>query len=80
MPYIPELVRENYDLGFAIHDAGTLTYVLVKATLRYMEGEPRSFETYAKAIGAIECAKAELYRRLVAPYEDIKREQNGDVF
>lgn len=32
------------------------------------------------AIGALECAKLELYRRIAAPYEDEKIKQNGDVY
>lgn len=31
-------------------------------------------------IGALECCKLELYRRVLAPYEDIKIKQNGDVY
>ena len=31
-------------------------------------------------IGALECAKLELYRRVAAPYEDGKILQNGDVY
>jgi hypothetical protein len=33
-----------------------------------------------EAIGALECAKIELYRRLAAPYEDEKRQETGDVY
>ena len=31
------------------------------------------------AIGVLECAKLELYRRQAAPYEDKKIEENGEV-
>ena len=31
-------------------------------------------------IGALECAKLELYRRVAAPYEDDKIIENGDVY
>jgi len=30
-------------------------------------------------LGALECAKLEFYRRLVAVYEDVKIRENGDV-
>lgn len=33
-----------------------------------------------EAIGVLECAKLELYRRIAAPYEDGKKEENGDVY
>ena len=32
------------------------------------------------AIGDIESAKLEIYRRLLAPMEDRKRKENGEVF
>ena len=31
-------------------------------------------------IGVLECAKLELYRRVAAPYEDDKIDENGDVY
>ena len=45
-----------------------------------------SFENLLKyseinsVIGVLECAKMELYRRIAAPYEDKKCEENGDVY
>ena len=30
-------------------------------------------------IGALECAKLELYRRIIGPYEDKAIEKNGDI-
>jgi len=39
---------------------------------------PKYFE-YNRAIGLLECIKQEYYRKVVAPYEDIKIEENGDV-
>ena len=33
-----------------------------------------------EAIGALECATLELYRRKVAPYEDGKIAENGEVY
>jgi hypothetical protein len=31
-------------------------------------------------VGALDCTKDEMYRRLTSPYEDKKIEENGDVF
>ena len=42
--------------------------------------EPYSFQDLNELIGALECAKQELYRRVVAPYEEDKIEENGDVY
>jgi hypothetical protein len=32
-----------------------------------------------KAIGVLECIKLEFYRRVAAPYEDVKIKESGDV-
>ena len=34
----------------------------------------------ARILGAVECAKLELYRRAVVPYEKKKIKENGDVY
>jgi hypothetical protein len=46
----------------------------------YIKSHEISFKTYAEAISALECAKLELYRRQLAPYEDKKCAENGDVY
>ena len=38
-----------------------------------------SYQTYNDIVGVLDCAKMEIYRRLVAKYEDAKVEENGDV-
>jgi hypothetical protein len=40
--------------------------------------KPRYFN-YNRAIGVLEAIKQEYYRRVVAPYEDTKIKDNGDV-
>ena len=39
-----------------------------------------SYATINDIIGALEGAKMEFYRRVVAPYEDEKIKENGDVY
>ena len=39
-----------------------------------------SYTDLNAAIGMLECAKQELYRRRLAPYEDEKIKENGDVY
>lgn len=41
---------------------------------------PQSYHDYNEVIGILECVKQEFYRRAVAPYEDKKIEQNGDIY
>lgn len=38
-----------------------------------------SYSSYADVVGTLECAKLEIYRRWVAPYEDRAIERHGDL-
>ncbi len=40
----------------------------------------RNYTELSAAIGDVECAKLEIYRRLLSNYEDQKIVENGDVF
>ena len=58
---------------------GVLNYVLTRILLAFIGPAP-TYTDFNAAIGALECAKLELYRRMVAPYEDRKCAENGDVY
>lgn len=88
MPYIPEYKRsvddENINkLSDSISDEGELCYciyaILVRYCKKYKDVGLLKFNILAQCISAIECAKLEFYRRIVAPYEDKKIKENGDV-
>ena len=78
MPYIAEHFRNQVDAGKKPENAGELTYKLYKECVGYV-GMNSRFQDYGEVILALECAKQEFYRRYVAPYEDEKIDQNGDV-
>ena len=93
MPYIPRDDRPLYDelirqLAVALRAQppdrrkGHANYVLTQI-LRLAWGVDsaagESYSSYADIIGALECAKLELYRRQVAPYEDKAIVKNGDL-
>jgi hypothetical protein len=86
MPYIKKADRLRLqDGGFSLPDfmnepVGSLTYVLYQAALSYLQRNSDSYQTRAEILGALESAKLEFYRRDVAPYEDIKMRENGDVW
>lgn len=40
---------------------------------------PQNYFNYNRAIGVLSAIQLELYRRKVAPYEDLKIAENGDV-
>ena len=85
MPYIEHSDRIFLDerLTFnnnAIHSPGELNYAITKLINHYIASHGLSYTNINEAIGVLECAKMELYRRIAIPYEDIKLEQNGDVY
>ena len=79
MPYIRHEVRDALDAGrYNPRSAGELTYTIYRDALTLL-GRAPTFSDYAEVIGAIEAAKMEIYRRLVAPYEDKKIKEHGDI-
>lgn len=83
MPYIKQEYRNNFDseikeLVKNIVDPGDLCYVVYKL-LNDLTNRGRSFRGMSSLIAEVECAKLEFYRRVVAPYEDQKIFDNGDV-
>jgi hypothetical protein len=81
MPYVKQAQRERLDGGRAPEDAGELNYVLTKIIDEYMVGNGGvRYARLNEVIGALECVKLELYRRVAAPYEDRKMAENGEVY
>lgn len=88
MPYIKETSRTFVDdkiekIIEVIETEGELCYciyaILVRFCKKFKKDNLFCFNIIARCISAIECAKLEFYRRIVAPYEDIKIKENGDV-
>ncbi len=84
MPYIHPRCRGPIDDGFLEpQTAGELNYAITQLVIRFLYAGRRlapSYTDFNDAIGALECAKLELYRRKIAPYEDTKMIENGDVY
>jgi len=78
VPYISTYQRGELIDGAQAHYPGELTFMLYRACLDYIGGRP-NFQEFAEVLGALEATKLEFYRRKVAPYEDKKIEENGDV-
>jgi hypothetical protein len=55
---------------------GDLNYILFKYCKEHVEP---SYNNYKNYIGELQETVAEIRRRLLAPYEDIKIQENGDV-
>ena len=85
MPYIKKENRDKLKAltqaldGLEITSAGDLNYLITMITHKYLNQKPESYNMYNDAIGALEGAKLELYRRHVALYENDKIKENGDV-
>ena len=90
MPYIKKDMR--YQLDGAINklvcemnkledDArkGVLNYVITRIILGVI-GPELKYGKINDVVGAMECCKMELYRKLAVPYEDEKIAENGDVY
>lgn len=89
MPYITQDVRAEFrpDLGplerFILRrglTVGELNYLITCLVDDYLQVEGLDYANLNDAIGALECAKLELYRRIAAPYEDNKRAKHGEVY
>jgi len=86
MPYLNETDRVRLEaLKKSIESApiwspGDLNYLFTLLIKRYLEHNGMGYGHCNDVIGALECCKLELYRRKVAPYEDLKIKENGDVY
>ncbi len=87
MPYIKKEDRKLYDglvekLGEIVSTRddslqdGDLNYIITSLIKKVY---PLKYKDINRAMGMLECVKQEYYRRVAAPYEDSKIEENGDV-
>lgn len=79
MPYIEHQRRLELDEWDEPRTPGELNYQITLKVQSYLGPTP-NYARFNDAIGALEGAKLELYRRMVAPYEDQKIRENGDVY
>jgi hypothetical protein len=77
MPYIKQERRHGWTPP---ENVGELNYALSQEIKSYLTRKGQSYGTFNDVVGVLECLKLEIYRRLVAPYEDTKIIENGDVF
>jgi len=82
MPYINREARPNCDeivdlmLKNGIKVNGDLNYILFKFCKKSVKP---SYNNYKNFVGELDCCNREIYRKLVAPYEDDKEAENGEV-
>jgi len=87
LPYIKPERRTKYEMVL-----GELVGILRSLPVEEVDGEvnyvvtkvikevyPLRYFHLNRAIGVLECIKQEYYRRVAAPYEDVKIKESGDV-
>lgn len=92
MPYLPPKFREELDQQCEIGQItryfeslddqnflGALNYLVYTIVRHYLFKNGKRYSRLAGIVGTIHCCAAEIYRRIAAPYEDEKIEENGDV-
>ena len=81
MPYVTKDQRLELDVAErAPRDAGDLNYYITQIVDEYLCTKGLRYVNLNEVVGVLECVKAELYRRIAAPYEDQKQGENGDVY
>lgn len=86
MPYIKQGRRELFnDAGLdrvlnLINDTGDLNYCITYLASRYAKRYPFTYGWLSSIRGAISDAAEEFYRRIIVPYEENKKLDNGDVY
>jgi hypothetical protein len=87
MPYVkPEVKSMLKSTVTAIEQnppitVGDLNFLITKLCQSFLEKNTFiNYQSYNDVIGALECCKLEFYRRAVAPYEEKKIAENGDVY
>jgi len=58
---------------------GFINYIICTLLNKYYNYDSGYFN-YNRAIGILECAKLEIYRKIISSYEDLKAKENGEVF
>ena len=90
MPYI-EKGRIGLTLDYSIESlairistydeiAGRFNYSISRMIDIILGQRGLNYANVNEIVGALECIKLELYRRIASPYEDKKIEENGDVY
>ncbi len=86
MPYVDEERKKKLDpliagLSLETRAAGDLSYVITRlAQAQIRKFGNRSYINMATVVGVMVLTVFEFVRRIVNPYEQEKKESNGDVF
>ena len=85
MPYIEQGRRSIFNkrleglMDSNFIEKGDLTYYVYKLGLDYIKQKGENYQNISDAIAALNDAAAELRRRVLNPYEDLKINENSDI-
>jgi hypothetical protein len=80
LPYITPQARDDLFAKRNADTSGELNFVITEEIADYILRKGLSYETLNAVIGVLECAKQELYRRVISTYEDQACAKNGEVY
>lgn len=80
MPYIKDKARDSLADGRSPESPGELNYAITVLIRDYYHMMGEDYVSINDIMGALEGAKMEFYRRVVAPFEDQKIKSKGDVY
>ena len=76
-----ELVKIKVNGLAVLPSAGMYNYIITRLLdTGYQNKLFPSYERMNTVVGILECVKQEYYRRVAVPYEEIKKNENGDVY
>ena len=79
MPYIKQ--SDRIEALICPETPGQLNYAITQLLVTYLKASPDyGYTALNDCIGALEAAKLEFYRRVVIPFENAKKDANGDVY
>lgn len=82
MPYIKKEIRpsfENSIINLKPESPGDLNYIISRLCADYLKRKGKNYALLNEVMGVLACVSQEMYRRVVAPYEDVKIKENGDI-
>jgi len=82
MPYIKSDKRPAIDAiadQISFETAGELNYTITRIVHQYVKRKGVSYAVINEAVGVLEAVKLEMYRKVVASYEEEKIKENGKI-
>lgn len=80
MPYIKKKRRRMLDAGDLPDTEGELNYYITTIIVDFLRRKGKSYKEMSAVRGVLRDVGDEFYRRVMAPYEDEKMRENGDVY